>query len=346
MTSVLITPPGQSTATDGGDGLDSLRSLPAVPPVQAAATSARKSARDACPGCGSDEGALVAQGVRDHEYDAPGTYDWIGCGECGLIRLFPQPSDAVLNAAYPPGYQAYRDHGSKLVGWYVARRRLRRAAELARLVSDNGAVLDVGCGTGKLLSAMRPLGRFRLCGVEYRDEAAVNARRSGLSVWTGELEDAPLTPRSFDLVIMEHVIEHVRDPRATLTRIAGLLKSGGVLVGETPNLASWERRAFGKYWGGGHCPRHLTLFAPGALERLLRACGFAEVRIAHPIYSAHLALSLQNWFRRRETTAAGLQGGRAWYYPLLCSAAMLPALVAARRHNSSVIRFEARLSRD
>lgn len=328
---------GTARATDPAEIPRPHPQHPGVGPARDSTSNARWS----CGLCGQRGDRVLADGVRDFEYGASGVYQWRECGGCGLVRLAPLPSKEVLNHAYPPDYQAYRPHTSKLVGWYVGRRRRERAAELARLLPENGTVLDVGCGTGELLSQLGRLGAYRLLGVEYRAEAAEQARRRGLTVWTGELEDARIEAGSLHLAIMEHVIEHVWNPRATLERMASLLSPGGVLVGETPNIGAWEARCFGRYWGGGHAPRHLTLFGPQALERLLRRCGFSEITIRHPVYPAHLALSVQNWIRGRRNPSA-LPGGRTWYYPALCCAAMPMSWVAAWAKQSGVLRFEAR----
>lgn len=292
--------------------------------------------------CGTADTRVVAEQVRDFEYAAPGMYRWVECRGCGLVRLDPMPTDDVLAAAYPPSYHAYAEPSFALVRWYVGKRRQARARQLAALLPAGGTVLDVGCGAGSLLADVGRHGKFRLLGVEYRPEAAEIARSRGITVWTGELADADIPDKSVDLVVMEHVIEHVRDPRRTLERIARLLEPGGTIVGETPNLACPEMRWFDRYWGGGHAPRHLHLFTPDVLSNALRRTGFEDIEIVHPVYPAHAALSVQNWLRRHRRDSAGLNRGRAWYYPLVCSAMMPYAILAARTRRSGAIRFVAR----
>lgn len=296
---------------------------------------------EACPLCGGDRAAVVCSGVRDFEYGAPGEYQWVACSSCKLVRLTPQPSDEVLGLAYPETYHAYAEPSFRLVRWYVGRRRDERARQLAERLKPGATVLDVGCGTGSLLGSIGRHGSFRLLGVEYRPEAAQAAREKSITVWTGELKDADIPPRSVDLIILEHVIEHVRDPIAMLSRIGGLLKPGGLLVGETPNLDCPDFEAFGRYWGGGHAPRHLFLFTPKVLETALLASGLGQIEISHPVYPAHAALSVQNWVRRNRRDTRGLKRGRAWFFPLACAGLMPYAVVTARCERSGAIRFAA-----
>ena len=295
-----------------------------------------------CALCRDTRITVIADGIRDYEYGAPGTYRWLRCDQCGIVRIDPMPGDDILSLAYPDTYHAYQPHRSRFVSWYVRRRLQARAKELAGLMPAGGTILDVGCGTGSLFHEMKRLGPYRMLGVEYRADAAEQARQHGTFIWTGELEDAELPDHSVDLCVMEHVIEHVRNPVDTLRKIRSKLKPGGVLVGETPNLHCFDAKLFGRYWGGGHAPRHLWLFQPDSLSRTLRECGYSSVLITHPVYSAHMALSVQNWLRRFRTDTAGLTCGRSWYFPLLCSAAMVPATAAALIKQSGAIRFTAR----
>ena len=140
-----------------------------------------------CVTCGSTEHFVVARGIGDYEYGAPGNYDWLRCSGCGLVRLDPMPTDFVLSLAYPKHYHAYQPARSRLVAWYIGLRRRARAKALSRLVPEDGTILDIGCGTGALLSALTARGKFWLLGVEYRGEAAEAARRCGGTIWTGEL---------------------------------------------------------------------------------------------------------------------------------------------------------------
>jgi 2-polyprenyl-6-hydroxyphenyl methylase/3-demethylubiquinone-9 3-methyltransferase len=78
---------------------------------------------------------------------------------------------------------------------------------------------------------------------------------------------------------MNHVVEHVLDPREVVRRTFAMLAPGGHVIGQLPTRTSWERRAFGPAWAGYHFPRHLQIFSRPALTRLLEEAGFVDVRI-------------------------------------------------------------------
>jgi SAM-dependent methyltransferase len=254
------------------------------------------------------------------------------------------PGGDVLDRAYPAHYHAYVPPRSGLTRRLIALSRARVASKLARLVPPDGTVLDIGCGTGALLDHIGRAagGNVRRIGVEYKPEAAAAARARGIETFCGELESAAIADGSVDLAILQHVLEHVRDPIETLRRIAGLLRPGGALAGELPNAGSWDARLFGRLWGGGHAPRHLWHFDPGVLRAALERAGFREIVITPALHTGHWAGSLQHALRRGRRDERGLVSGRAWYYPLLLLAT-IPASAASMPFNrSGVMRFVAR----
>src|SRR6185369_5691375 len=104
-------------------------------------------------------------------------------------------------------------------------------------------------------------------GVEINPEMAERARAHGYDVETGTLERMDLTRHTgrYDIVSMNHVLEHVNDPREVVRRTHSLLKPGGWVVGQLPTKSSWEYRAFRGRWAGYHYPRHLQIFTREAL---------------------------------------------------------------------------------
>src|SRR5262249_33696444 len=152
----------------------------------------------------------------------------------------------VLGRACPKHYHAYVPPRSALTRRLIALSRARAAASIARRVPAGGAGLDIRCGTGALLEAGRGRVRWRRLRGECDPGAAEQARRRGIETWTGELEAAAIAERSIDVAILQHVLEHVRDPIQTLRRAAVLLRPGGLLAGELPNLDSWDARLFGR----------------------------------------------------------------------------------------------------
>jgi SAM-dependent methyltransferase len=89
------------------------------------------------------------------------------------------------------------------------------------------------------------------------------------------LGGAPLGDGTFDMASLLHVLEHVPDPRATLTEARRVLAPGGVLLLALPNVDCLEARLFGRDWYPLDLPRHYWGFTPHTLVRLVEECGFA-----------------------------------------------------------------------
>jgi SAM-dependent methyltransferase len=144
---------------------------------------------------------------------------------------------------------------------------------------SNGRALDIGCGNGVFLDRIRRHG-WDVLGIDTSPAAAAAARESfGITVHVGELEDAPIQARSFDFIHMSHVIEHLARPVATLRRVAHLLRPGGRLYVETPNIDSLAFRWSREYWFALDAPRHLWLFSPATLARALSQSGFSVAQL-------------------------------------------------------------------
>lgn len=262
----------------------------------------------ACPVCGSVNRDVLYEGLTDRVFHcAPGVWTMKCCNDCGCGYLDPRPTADTVHMAYENyythsadseeerevpanfkrrlvnGYRNYR-FGSNLqpaasLGVAVLyslpalRRRVDCSTRCLPRVRTDSRLLDVGFGGGEYLGLARSLG-WRVAGVDPDRVAVENAKASGLTVREGGAEAFMDQPASFDAVTLNHIIEHVHDPRQTLRDVFDLLKPGGFLYLETPNIDALGRRDFGEYWRGIEAPRHLTLFSWRSLEGLLRQIGF------------------------------------------------------------------------
>ncbi len=148
-----------------------------------------------------------------------------------------------------------------------------------------GRMLDLGCGSGELLARMRALG-WHTEGIDVDPIAAEAARRHGFKVRVGSLHEQGFPGASFDAIVMSHVIEHVHHPRELLKEVRRILKPGRRLVIATPNARSLGHRLLRSRWPFLDPPRHLQIFTPQALEALVRAAGFDDVRVCTEIRTA------------------------------------------------------------
>ncbi|MEI7605831.1 MAG: methyltransferase domain-containing protein [Rhodospirillaceae bacterium] len=126
---------------------------------------------------------------------------------------------------------------SQPLAYHAATRR--EVAALLPAFSER--VLEIGCGTGATLGFLKQEGRCAWTGgVELSPAAAAEATLD--RSWCGNIEtlDLELPPESLDAVLCLDVLEHLADPWAVVSRLAGLLKPGGVLVASIPNVRHYK----------------------------------------------------------------------------------------------------------
>ncbi len=144
-------------------------------------------------------------------------------------------------------------------------------------VSRGQVMLDVGCGSGlSLLEAQR-------FGAEaYGIEADPNIRRIadelGLRVHIGSLHDQPFPGVSFDLIVLNQVIEHIPYPGKALGALKERLKPGGRVVLVFPNRRSFWQRFSGSKWINWHIPYHLHHFDANGFRSFAQRHGFQVIR--------------------------------------------------------------------
>ncbi len=200
---------------------------------------------------------------------------------CGLGRTRPAVPSEDIGRWYPDSY--YGRENARFNPCFEALTRLfrRRRARFLSGRAARGPVLDVGCGRGIMLAALRRLG-YEARGQELNASAACHARRVlGLDVSTGDFLVAVLEPDYYQAVIFWHSLEHFPDPAEALVRARALLRPGGVLAVAVPNFDSLQARLFGRHWFHLDLPRHYFHFGARSLQALLARHGFRVVRTDH-----------------------------------------------------------------
>ncbi|MCA9587292.1 MAG: class I SAM-dependent methyltransferase [Myxococcales bacterium] len=245
-----------TTTTPGGDGR-------ATQPERAPAT---------CGACGGGTREDVARPAST--YSPRGDYAVATCETCGSGRTVPVPEPEELNAFYATEY-TYDAH------LLISAEKRWRARHILDAALPPGAkrVLDVGCMYGYLLEEAKARGVTDAVGVELSSGPAKAASAAGLDVFCGTIEDyAKKDPGVFDLVVAQHVLEHVPEPLAFLREARALLPTGGTLCIAVPNYDARARRVFKEAWGWYQVPVHLHHFGARGLEGLIEQAGFRVER--------------------------------------------------------------------
>ena len=253
-----------------------------------------------CALCGVEDADPAGVG-EDFEYrTSPDTFLAVRCRRCGLVYLNPRPADEEAARIYPDHYHAFDFKPEEFGLAYRVRRRLeaRRLLRWCRGLPFDARILDVGCGDGFHLRLLKDFGWYGwyLEGVDTDERAVAAARRSGLTVHHGRVEELDLPAGRYHLAMMVMTLEHLADPVGVLKAVRRLLAPGGRVVVVTDNAASPDSRLFGgRHWGGYHFPRHYYLFDRRNLRQLAAAAGLEVERISTPVSPVNWVYSVRNW---------------------------------------------------
>ena len=131
-------------------------------------------------------------------------------------------------------------------------------------------VLDVGCSNGVFLDLFAGSETW---GVEPSDSGEV-AKMKGHKILKTAFEKAELPKNYFDLVIMNHVLEHLDNPTMVLAKAYKLLQPNGILFVDVPNAGGLGSKILGKHWPYLLPKEHKSQFTKESLGKLLKETGF------------------------------------------------------------------------
>lgn len=204
-----------------------------------------------CNLCGADDSTPLFR-LRDYRLQVDNV-EWtaVRCTRCGLGYLNPRPTHDEVARYYPAAYFGERaGHGDRY-------ERFTRY-----LPAKRGRLLDIGTARGDFLARMRDRG-WTVAGIEPFSDAA---NPHALEIHRQHFPDeCDLAEEDYDVVTAWAVFEHLHDPARAFEVCARLLRPGGQLIVQVPNLRSIHSR-----WAlQEDVPRHLYFFS----ERTLRAYG-------------------------------------------------------------------------
>jgi SAM-dependent methyltransferase len=185
---------------------------------------------------------------------------------------------------------------------------------LHRFIPSPGRLLDAGCASGYFLDAARRAG-WSIAGVEPSEvlfEKALRTLGTEVPLFRVTLEQAHFEPASFDAITLWDVLEHVPDPVGFLELCASLLKPGGRLLVNVPDLGSPEARLLGRKWPL-LLAEHLNYFTRGSLRRAGEKAGLKPLHFGRRPASFSIGYILYRLAQHRipgTALARKLVGGR------------------------------------
>jgi len=224
----------------------------------------------------------------------------VRCTACGLV-VSPEIWKAGTNELmekewFGDDYKARISMWVQLFEKWNNRRTLRR---LQRAGCRGGRLLEIGVGSGSFLQAARESG-FQVVGCDLSQPICSKVRDEyGIEMLCGSI-DALGETHVFDVVVMNHVLEHVHEPVKFMQSVARALVPGGIAHVAVPNLACLEASLPG--WTS-YEPYHLSYFVPLTLTRVVMCTEMG-------VESMETHESFSGWFLAVLRTIAGVNNLR------------------------------------
>lgn len=215
-----------------------------------------------------------------------------------LDMLITEPQPGNLGKYYESeDYISHTDARKSLVDkmyYTVKRYNLKRKLSLIASYTSDKRLLDVGAGTGDFLAMAKKNG-WKVTGVEPNELARLKAGEKGIQLLEGL--DAVPTGLKFEVITLWHVLEHIPDLEAQISKLVGLLTENGVLVVAVPNFKSYDAKHYKEYWAAYDVPRHLWHFSKKSIQGIFAKQGMKLLKSKPMIFDAFYVALLSEKYK-------------------------------------------------
>lgn len=253
-----------------------------------------------CEVCSSQNKTIIynQRFVLPTKYFFHSGYDVSMCNRCGFVF-----ADNIPDQDF---FEAYYQEMSKKT-FYLEKKIFKKADtdtnyykemdkriqysfnNIKKHISKKDRILDVGCYTGELLFLLRENGYKNITGFDPSPYAAKLAKKwYGLDIVVGSAFD-DLDLGEFDFIILTHVMEHIKDLKLFINKIASYLAKGGKIYIESPNAANFFISQSNKYLPEHQEPfqqfsvEHINFYTKTSLMNLMKNSGFDKVSLKQQV---------------------------------------------------------------
>jgi SAM-dependent methyltransferase len=260
-----------------------------------------------CAICGNSQGNEMFI-AREMMLGTREKFEYFQCSRCKCLQIKDIPADM---APYYPGDQYHsfagpemyfnnrlknvvkglRDHlvlssgkaiRNRIIKWGKVDTLLPVVAELS--IRRSSAILDIGCGAGVLLYALRNAGYKNVLGIDPYIADNIHYK-NGLQILKQSVGEHK---GNYDIVMMHHSLEHMPDQHEVMKAVHQILRTGGKFLVRIPLVSeAWE--LYRTNWVQLDAPRHFFLHSELSFKKLAENTGF---RIEKLLYDSS---SFQFW---------------------------------------------------
>ena len=238
-------------------------------------------------------------------------FEYFKCSRCGCLQISEIPED--ISKYYPANYYSYSNISKKegfiyklknVIRYQIIKGRLGRENIISYIFSRflhrynwllkglctyDSKILDIGCGNGNLLLELNALGFRNLKGLDPFISTDIYFP-NGVSVLKKEIIDIN---EKFDLIMLHHSFEHMKDPGKVLNKIFNCLNPNAYILIRIPVVSGFAFRKYGINWVQLDAPRHFFLHSPVSINMLAEQTNLKVVKTVYDSTSFQFSGSIR-----------------------------------------------------
>ncbi len=188
------------------------------------------------------------------------------CKKCGLVRIKEAPQVSYNKYHRDTDYQKFEN---------LFRNIFQKRVTIIHKLKSSGKVLDIGTSTGTMLTLFDKT-KWQRFGIEPSGSAAI-AKSRGLKIYNKTFEGAKLPRNFFDVVILNHVLEHVVDPIQVLSKVKNILETDGIVLVDVPNFGGLSSQLTKARWPFLVPDEHTFHFTKESLQKVFEKAGLEVI---------------------------------------------------------------------
>lgn len=233
--------------------------------------------------CENGDFEVIAQKDR---YGIP--LDTVICRNCGLIMTSPCLDDASNNSFYDGEYHyIYRAETTPSDERFEERKKdAKRIIDFIQRHTGigSGSVLEIGCADGGNISAFNESG-YTATGIDLSHTYVEYGKRKGLDLYCSDATTFSQKGQKFDLIVLNHVLEHFTDLERELKTISSLMKDTGYLFVAVPGVKYLTFGAYNRDFLLMLQNAHIFNFTKDTLYQTMKKYGFDCIYSNEAVYA-------------------------------------------------------------
>ncbi len=179
------------------------------------------------------------------------------CDQCEMLSIYPPPN----NLTYTPS----RGENSEFVGheeWSWNARILKHI----KSYKESGDLLDIGCNEGVFIEYASKHG-YQCQGIEFDQvaaEAAISKNRNVMHADFLKVDES----KKYDVILMNHVLEHLPQLNGVASKLKALLKDDGVVIINIPHYFGLIPQLMKGKWSILAPHEHISMFSKKSVMKL------------------------------------------------------------------------------